>query len=82
MIKNQEVFFYEDEPNNFNVEVLVKNDDIRLSSESIVKLFRIGRQDITKLINNIHNDSELEKNSICFILEHMGNNCKQKYKIV
>ena len=79
--KNQDVFFYEDESNNFNVEVLVKNEDVWLNSESISKLFKVGRPAITKHINNIYNDGELEENSTCSILEHMGNNGKQKYKI-
>ena len=78
--KNQNVFFYEDESNNFNVEVLVKNEDVWLNSESISKLFKVGRPAITKHINNIYNDGELEENSTCSILEHMGNSGKQKYK--
>lgn len=78
--RNQDVFFYEDESNNFNVEVLVKNEDVWLNSESISKLFKVGRPAITKHINNIYNDGELEENSTCSILEHMGNNGKQKYK--
>ena len=79
--RNQDVFFYEDESNNFNVEVLVKNEDVWLNSESISKLFKVGRPAITKHINNIYNDGELEENSTCSILEHMGNSGKQKYKI-
>ena len=78
--RNQDVFFYEDESNNFNVEVLVKNEDVWLNSESISNLFKVGRPAITKHINNIYNDGELEENSTCSILEHMGNNGKQKYK--
>ena len=78
--RNQDVFFYEDESNNFNVEVLVKNEDVWLNSESISKLFKVGRPAITKHVNNIYNDGELEENSTCSILEHMGNNGKQKYK--
>ena len=78
--RNQDVFFYEDESNNFNVEVLVKNEDVWLNSESISKLFKVGRPAITKHINNIYNDGELEENSTCSVLEHVGNNGKQKYK--
>ena len=79
--KNQDILFYEDESSNFNVEALVKNEDVWLNSESISKLFKVGRPAITKHINNIYNDGELEENSTCSILEHMGNNGKQKYKI-
>ena len=78
--RNQDVFFYEDESNNFNVEVLIKNEDVWLNSESISKLFKIERSAVTKHINNIYIDGELEENSTCSILEHMGNNGKQKYK--
>ena len=78
--RNQDVFFYEDESNNFNVEVLIKNEDVWLNSESISKLFKVGRSAVTKHINNIYIDGELEENSTCSILEHMDNNGKQKYK--
>ena len=51
--RNQDVFFYEDESNNFNVEVLIKNEDVWLNPESISKLFKVGRSAVTKHINNI-----------------------------
>lgn len=37
------------------------------------------RPTITKHINNIYDDGELEKNSTCSILEHVGNGGKQTY---
>ena len=77
---NQDIVFYNDEEGNFNVEVLIKDEDVWLNAESIAKLFKVGRPAITKQINNIYNDQELEENSTCSILEHMGNRGNQKYK--
>ena len=77
---NQDIVFYNDEEGNFNVEVLIKDEDVWLNAESIAKLFKVGRPAITKQINNIYNDQELEENSTCSILEHMGNRGNHKYK--
>ena len=37
------------------------------------------RPAITKHLNNIYNAGELDKNTTCSILEHMGNDGKQRY---
>lgn len=78
--QQQDIVFYSDEDEAFNVEVLVKNEDVWLNAESIAKLFKVGRPAITKQINNIYDDQELDESSTCSILEHMGNNGNQKYK--
>ena len=78
--QQQDIVFYSDEDETFNVEVLIKDEDVWLNAESIAKLFKVGRPAITKQINNIYNDQELEENSTCSILEHMGNRGNQKYK--
>ena len=55
------------------------SDDIWLNVNAIATLFDVQRPAITKHITNIYNDEELEENSTCSILEHMGNNGKQTY---
>ena len=81
LIGNEDnIVFYEDENNNTKVEVRLQNEDVWLNVNAIANLFNVGRSAITKHINNIYNDDELNENSTCSILEHMGNDGKQHYK--
>ena len=81
LIGNEDnIVFYEDENNNTKVEVRLQEDDVWLNVNAIANLFNVGRPAITKHINNIYNDEELNENSTCSILEHMGNDGKQHYK--
>ncbi|MGM9875649.1 MAG: virulence RhuM family protein [Bacilli bacterium] len=75
------IVFYEDENNNTKVEVRFIKEDVWLNVNAIANLFSVQRPAITKHINNIYNDNELNENSTCSILEHMGNDGKQHYKI-
>ena len=70
---------YNDEEGNTKVEVLLENEDVWLNTEALVTLFSVKRPAITKHINNIYKDGELEENSTCSILEHVGNDGKQTY---
>lgn len=74
------IVFYEDENNNTKVEVRLQDEDVWLNVNAIANLFNVGRPAITKHINNIYNDGELNENNTCSILEHMGNDGKQHYK--
>ena len=81
LIGNEDnIVFYEDENNNTKVEVRLQDEDVWLNVNAIANLFNVGRSAITKHINNIYNDDELNENSTCSILEHMGNDGKQHYK--
>ena len=73
------ILFYNDEEGNTKVEVLLENEDVWLNTEALATLFDVQRPSITKHINNIYNDGELEENTTCSILEHVGNNGKQVY---
>ncbi len=75
-----DIIFYEDGEGNTKVEVLLQDEDIWLNVNAIANLFSVGRSAITKHINNIYSDDELDENSTCSILEHMGNDGKQQYK--
>lgn len=59
------IIFYEDENGNSKVEVILKEDNVWLNSYAIANLFNIDRTVITKHINNIYKDDELEENSTC-----------------
>lgn len=57
------IVFYTDKDDNVNVEVILQN--VWLNIESLTKLFKIDRTGITRHINNIYKDEELEENSTC-----------------
>lgn len=61
------IIFYTDEEDNVNVEVILQNENVWLNIESLTKLFKIDRTGITRHINNIYKDEELEKDSTCAI---------------
>ena len=59
------IVFYSDEENNVNVEVILQNENVWLNIDSLTKLFKIDRTGITRHINNIYKDEELEENITC-----------------
>ena len=59
------IVFYTDEENNVNVEVILQNENVWLNIDSLTKLFKIDRTGITRHINNIYKDEELEEDSTC-----------------
>ena len=61
------------------LEVRLDEETVWLTQAQIAMLFGTKRPTITKHLNNIYNSGELERNSTCSILEHMGNDGKQKY---
>ena len=71
--------FYNDEEGNTKVEVLLENEDVWLNAEAISTLFNIDRSGIIRHINNIYKDEELDENSTCAKIAHMGNDGKQTY---
>ena len=73
------ILFYSDEEGNPKVEVLLENEDVWLNTEALAALFNVKRPAITKHINNIYEDEELEEVSTCSKMEHMGNDGKQTY---
>ena len=50
-----------------------------LTQKQIAELFGTKRPAITKHLKNIYDSEELDENSTCSILEHMGNEGKQVY---
>lgn len=61
--ENQDIVFYNDEEGNFNVEVLIKDEDVWLNTKMLAQLFQIDRSGIIKHIADIYKDDELSKNS-------------------
>ena len=59
------IVFYTDKDDNVSVEVVLQNDNVWLNIESLTKLFKIDRTGITRHINNIYKDEELEEKATC-----------------
>ena len=73
-----EVILYQPD-NEIKLEVRLEDETVWLTQEQIAILFGTKRPAITKHLNNIYNSGELDRESTCSILEHMGNDGKQKY---
>jgi hypothetical protein len=65
---------------SLKLEVRLENETVWLTQEQIALLFGTQRPAITKHLNNIYKTGELDENSTCSILEHMGNDSMQRYK--
>lgn len=73
------IVFYTDEEGNLQIEVIMQDENVWLNTISIAELFKIDRSTITKHINNIYTQGELEEESTCAKIAHMGNNGLQTY---
>ena len=61
------------------LEVRLEDETVWLTQEQIADLFGSKMPAITKHLNNIYKSGELDIDSTCSILEHMGNDGKQRY---
>ena len=73
-----EIIVYQSE-NTLQLEVRMEDETVWLTQEQIADLFGTKRPAITKHLNNIYKSGELDIDSTCSILEHMGNDGKQRY---
>ena len=76
---SQIVFYQPDESVKLEVKVDAGHETVWLTQQQIADLFGTKRPAITKHLSNIYASGELDKNSTCSILEHMGNDGKQRY---
>ena len=73
------ILFYNDEDGNTKVEVLLENEDVWLNTEALATLFNVDRSGIARHISNIYKDEELNEDTTCAKIAHMGNDGKQVY---
>ena len=64
---------------NIKVEVLYANENVWLNTKAIADIFDVKRPAITKHINNIYEDLELNEITTCSKMEHVGKT-GQKYQ--
>lgn len=75
-----EIIIYQTPDGNTQLDVTLEKDTVWLTQAQIADLFGTKRPAITKHLNNIYKSNELDENSTCSILEHMGNDGKQQYQ--
>ena len=76
-MKNEIILF---ENQNVNLEVNMKDETVWLNQEQMAKLFGKDRKTITRHIQNIYKDGELEENLVCSFFEHTASDGK-KYNV-
>ena len=76
-VRNEIVVYQPDE--TVRMEALYVDESIWLSQGQIAELFGTQRPAVTKHLSNIYASGELEKETTCSILEHIGSS-GQKYK--
>ncbi len=59
------------------IQVRYENETLWMTQKAMAELFDIGRPAITKHLNNIFKENELDKNSVCSILEHTAEDGKK-----
>ena len=79
MNSNNQIVIYQSEDGKTQVDVRMENETVWLTQQQIAELFGTKRPAITKHLKNIYASEELDENSTCSILEHMGNEGKQTY---
>ena len=75
-----EIILYQTPDHQIALEVRYEEDTVWLTQKQIAELFGTKRPAITKHLANIYKSGELNENSTCSILEHMGNSGVQKYQ--
>jgi hypothetical protein len=63
--ENGEIILYQSPDGETNIEVHLKDETVWLTQAQMAKLFQTERSVITKHINNIYKEGELDKNSTC-----------------
>ena len=76
---SQIVLYQPDESIRLEVKLDAEHETVWLTQQQIADLFGTKRPAVTKHLSNIYASGELDKNSTCSILEHMGNDGKQRY---
>lgn len=57
------IIFYTDDENNTKIEVILENENVWLTQNSLAKLFETTRNNITMHIKNIYKDEEIEEDA-------------------
>ncbi len=78
-IKKYEIVEFNDENISLDVNVDYEHDTVWLTQEQIAFLYDVDRSRISRHINNIYEEKELDKDSTCAENAHMGSLGMQTY---
>lgn len=70
-MKESNIILYETDDGKINVDVILKDETIWLTQKSMAELFDVNSQAITKHLQNIYNDGELQKAGTCSKMEQV-----------
>lgn len=76
--KKNEIILFED--GDVKLEVSMQDETVWLTQKQMAELFNKDRKTITRHIQNIYKDEELEENSVCSFFEHTAEDGK-KYNV-
>ena len=76
--KKNEIILFENQ--GVKLEVNLKDDTVWLTQKQMAELFDKDRRTITRHIQNIYKDEELDENTVCSFFEHTAEDGK-KYKV-
>ena len=76
--KKNEIILFENQ--GVKLEVNLKDETVWLTQKQMAELFDKDRRTITRHIQNIYKDEELDENSVCSFFEHTAEDGK-KYKV-
>ena len=76
--KKNEIILFENQ--GVKLEVNLKDETVWLTQKQMAELFDKDRKTITRHIQNIYRDNELEENSVCLFFEHTAEDGK-KYNV-
>jgi len=78
MNEKNEIILFENQ--GVKLEVNLKDETVWLTQKQMAELFDKDRRTITRHIQNIYKDNELEENSVCSFFEHTAEDGK-KYNV-
>ena len=65
-----EIYVYNAENENVSVNALIRNETLWLTQEAMAELFNVDRSSITKHLNNIFREGELDEKVVCEKIAH------------
>ena len=72
----KQIEIYKSSDNQIEIEVQLKNETVWLTQKQITILFERDRTVVTKHINNVFSEGELDKNSVCAKFAHTAEDGK------
>jgi len=63
--RESQIIFYTSPKGNIKIDVFFQDENIWLTQKKMAELFNVDRTVITKYLQNIFQDKELDQNSVC-----------------